>query len=181
MRRVADAALIGSFMRALGEAAGAAARVYFAGGATAVLLGWRSATLDIDVRWRPEHGELFDALPRIKERLGVNVELAWPFDFIPELPGWERRCLFIETRNKLDFFHCDLYSQALAKIERLHELDRADVGAMLERGLIDADELRAHFEAITPQLKRFPAIDPPAFRRNLEEVLAGGGASTSGS
>ncbi len=173
MRRVADAGLIASFMRALGEATGAAASVYFTGGATAVLLGWRATTLDIDLRWRPEHGELFDALPGIKERLRINVELAWPFDFIPELPGWERRCLFIETRNKLAFFHCDPYSQALAKIERWHELDRVDVRAMLERNLVDPDGLRGHLQSILPQLSRFPAVDPPSFRRNLEELLGG--------
>jgi hypothetical protein len=171
MRRVADADLIGSFMRALGEASEAAASVYFTGGATAVLLGWRSTTLDIDLRWRPEHGELFDALPAIKERLRVNVELAWPFDFIPELPGWERRCLFIETRNKLTFFHCDPYAQALAKVERWHALDKVDVRAMLERQMIDPVGLRAHLEAIVPQLNRFPAVDPPSFRRNLDELL----------
>ncbi len=68
---------------------------------------------------------------------------------------------------------CDPYSQALAKIERWHELDRVDVRAMLERNLVDPGRLRACLEAISPQLSRFPAVDPPAFRRNLEELLDG--------
>jgi hypothetical protein len=42
---------------------------------------------------------------------------------------------------------------------------------MLERGLIDRRELRRRFEEIEPQLYRFPAIDPEAFRRALEEAL----------
>ena len=63
--------------------------------ATAVLLGWRPTTIDIDVRWEPERDELFRAIPTIKEELQVNIEAAWPFDFIPEPPGWRDRCRFI--------------------------------------------------------------------------------------
>ena len=63
MRRVTDAGLIRSFMKALHRhASDVAARVYFTGGATAVLLGWRPTTIDIDVRWEPERDELFRAI-----------------------------------------------------------------------------------------------------------------------
>ncbi len=171
MRRLADARLIRSFMGALREHADVAARVYLAGGATAVLLGWRSTTIDIDVRFEPDNDELFRALPRIKEDLHVNIELAWPFDFIPFLPGWRERCRFISAEGRLQFLHCDFYAQALAKIERGHARDRADVQAMLGEGLVEPDRLGAHFESIEPELYRFPAIDPPSFRRAVEDVL----------
>jgi hypothetical protein len=42
---------------------------------------------------------------------------------------------------------------------------------MLERGLIDRQELRRRFEEIESQLYRFPAIDPEAFREALKEAL----------
>jgi hypothetical protein len=42
---------------------------------------------------------------------------------------------------------------------------------MLERGLIDRQKLRRRFEQIEPQLYRFPAIDPAAFRSALAEAL----------
>jgi hypothetical protein len=158
-------------MRALHQQAHVEARVYFTGGATAVLMGWRSTTIDIDLRWEPDRDELFRALPWIKEHLKVNVEIAWPFDFIPELPGWRDRCRFIDAEGRLHFFHCDLYAQALAKIERGHVQDRADVATMLHTGLIDPEALRRHFEAITPQLYRYPAVDPPSFRRALDEAV----------
>ena len=43
---------------------------------------------------------------------------------------------------------------------------------MLRRGVVDAAELRAVFEAIAPHLYRYPAIDPASFRAALEETLA---------
>lgn len=56
---------------------------YLAGGATAVLVGWRATTIDVDVALEPEQDELLRELPRIKSELQVNVELASPRDFIP--------------------------------------------------------------------------------------------------
>jgi hypothetical protein len=50
MRALADAARIGRLMEALGDEADADARIYFTGGATAVLFGWRTSTIDVDVK-----------------------------------------------------------------------------------------------------------------------------------
>jgi hypothetical protein len=44
---------------------------------------------------------------------------------------------------------------------------------MIDRALIDRQELRWRFEEIEPQLYRYPAIDPATFRRSLEEALEG--------
>lgn len=172
MRRVADGDLIRSFMSGLRREADVDARVYFTGGVTAVLMGWRASTIDIDVHWEPEHDRLFRAIPGLKERLHVNVELAWPFDFIPELPGWRDRCVFIGSEGRLRFFHCDLYAQVLAKIERGHAQDRSDVQHMLRAGLVEPARLREQFEAIAGGLYRFPAVDPVSFRRALDDALA---------
>ena len=78
-------------MRALGAEAPAEGVCYFAGGATAVLLGWREATLDIDIKLAPDQDQLLRALPAIKDELQVNVELASPAEFIPLPNGWEER------------------------------------------------------------------------------------------
>jgi hypothetical protein len=85
MREVVDGDRVRAFMRALGEASHEARRVYLTGGATAVLLGWRSSTIDVDIKVVPDTHDLFVAIPRIKEDLRINVELA-PDQFIPELP-----------------------------------------------------------------------------------------------
>ena len=158
-------------MRELGGEAEKDLRLYFTGGATAVLIGWRSNTLDVDVKIDPESDRIFRAFPRLKEKLEINIELAAPDQFIPELPGWQERSVFIAREGRLSFYHYDFYSQALSKIQRGHSQDLGDVRQMLERGLIDRQELRRRFEQIEPELYRFPAIEPATFRRALEEAL----------
>jgi hypothetical protein len=171
MRRPVDAERIHRFMRELGGEADKDLRLYFTGGATAVLFGWRASTLDVDIKVDPESDRIFRALPRVKESLQINVELAAPDQFIPEVPGWQERSAFIAREGRLSFYHYDFYGQALSKIQRGHAQDRNDVKQMLQRGLIDPEELRRRFEQIEPQVYRFPAIDPVAFRRALDEAL----------
>lgn len=171
MRELADAERIRGFMRALGSAAGEEAVVYLTGGATAVLTGWRDTTVDIDVKLVPESDELLRAIARLKDELRLNVELASPDGFIPLPEGWEERSPFVAREGKVTFRHFDPVAQALAKLERGHDRDLADVRALVGRGLADAASVRAAFSAIEPELYRFPAIDPSAFRRRVEDVL----------
>ena len=168
MREVVTRERIKRVMAALGEAADRETRVYFTGGVTAVLLGWRPSTIDIDMVAVPDSGEMLRSIPKIKESLAVNVELASPAHFIPVLPGWEGRSPPIERCGPVSFYHFELYAQALAKLERRHARDLVDVGEMLKRGLIDPGRAREYFAAIEPELYRFPAIDPPTFRRTVE-------------
>lgn len=172
MRALADADRISRFMRAFGAASPSDARVYFTGGATAVLHGWRNSTIDVDIRVVPEHDALFRAIPRLKEQLQINVELASPDQFIPVKDGWEDRSPFVIREGCVSFHHFDLYAQALSKIERGHALDVDDVREMLQRGLIERAALLAYFEAIAPRLYRYPALDPASFRRAVQEAVA---------
>ena len=73
--------------------------------------------------------------------------------------------------GRVTFRHYDFAAQALAKIERGHARDLADVQAMLAHGLISATEVRAQFVRMEPELFRFPAIDPPSFRRAVDAVF----------
>ncbi len=158
-------------MSALGREADTDLRVYFTGGASAVLLGWRDTTIDADIRVIPESDRLFRALPELKERLRLNIELVSPPDFIPEVPGWRERSPFISREGLLSFHHFDFYSQALAKIERGHAQDQSDVRQMLGRGLVDPRRLLECYEEIEPNLYRYPALDPAAFRRAVLETV----------
>jgi hypothetical protein len=171
MRERLDAERIVRFMRALGSEASEEERIYFTGGATAVLHGWRSSTIDVDLKIVPESDAIFRALPALKESLHMNIELASPDQFIPELPGWRDRSPFIDRFGLVSFHHYDFYAQALAKIERSHAHDLIDVGEMLSRGLIDRRTALDLFAAIEPQLYRYPAVDPASFRRAAEEIL----------
>lgn len=171
MRALADPERIRRFMRALGVEAESEGRVYFTGGATAVLVGWRASTIDLDVKLVPEQDRLYRAIARLKDELQINVELASPDHFIPVPPGWEERSPFVGREGRLSYHHFDLCAQLLAKIERGHQQDRADVRAMIERGLVDSAAAWRYFVEIEPHLYRYPSIDPRSFRRAVEEAL----------
>jgi hypothetical protein len=158
-------------MRALGAATYEESRIYFTGGATAVLVGWRASTIDIDVTMAPEQDRIFRALARLKDELRINVELASPADFIPVPEGWEDRSPFIAHEGRLFFHHFDPYAQVLSKIERGHAQDLADVQQFIERGLVEPARALAYFGRIEPLLYRYPALDPRSFRAKVEATL----------
>ena len=172
MRQLADAEGIRRFMRALGTAADVECAAYLTGGATAVLHGWRAATVDVDLLLAPESDRLLRAIAELKNELRINVELVSPADFIPVPAGWEDRSLFAAREGRVSFYHYDPYSQVLAKIERGHEQDLDDVRSFVASGLVELSRAHALFAEIEPQLYRFPAVDPGAFRRAVDQALA---------
>lgn len=158
-------------MTALARHATADVDVFLVGGTSAVLIGWRATTIDVDLVMRPESDAMLRAIPLLKEQLQLNVELASPDLFIPVPPGWEQRSPVVTRIGQVTFRHYDFVAQALAKIERGHARDLADVQAMTAHGLIVAADVRAHFARMEPELFRFPAIDPPSFRRAVDAVF----------
>jgi hypothetical protein len=159
-------------MHELGRAVSVDGRVYLTGGATAVLYGWRETTIDVDIKLIPDLDEILREIPRLKETLNLNVELAAPSDFIPLPPGWEDRSPLIRREGKLAFHHFDPVAQALSKIERGHEQDIHDVKEMIATGLVNPAEALIQFKAIEPELYRFPAIDPGSFREAVNELFS---------
>jgi hypothetical protein len=172
VREVVDSARVHAFLRELGRASRGPARVYLTGGATMVLMvGSRPTTADIDLVFVPDRDELLRAIPSLKETLKINVELASPAHFIPALPGWEGRSVFVTREGQLDVFHYDPYSQALAKAERGFEKDLEDVRQLIAKGAVDPARARDLFQQIEPQLYRFPALDPARFRRHVDALF----------
>ncbi len=172
MRGNVDSLNLRTFMRELAKLSRASGRVYLTGGASAVLLNWRPSTLDVDLKIIPDSGPILTAIRDLKDSLNINVEFASPDDFIPALPGWQERSRFIVREHLLDYYHYDFYAQCLAKIERGHRKDLADVNSMLSSGLVEPSKLRTLFDQIEPELLRYPAIDPADFRRALETTIA---------
>ncbi len=170
IRPPVDSERLHELARRLGALAKIKTIVYLTGGASAVLEGWRASTVDADLRIEPDTDTLLRALPGLKESLGINIELASPPDFIPELPGWRERSLLVIEEGNVQVRHFDFYSQALAKIERGFQQDLEDVGNMLADGLVRTEKLRDLYDQIEPQLYRYPAIDPADFRRRLDAV-----------
>jgi hypothetical protein len=168
MRPPVDIARLNDFMAAMGRKTKGGGRIYFTGGATALLHGWRPMTVDVDIKADPEPSGFFESIATIKDELSLNIELASPSDFIPELPNWRERSLFIARHGLLDFYHYDPYSQALSKLERGHTRDLADVEAMLRDGLILKNPLLSLFLDIEPMLICYPSLDPLSFRDIVE-------------
>jgi hypothetical protein len=177
MREKVTAARLQEFMKALGNVVARPARIFLVGGATAVLCGWRDSTIDIDLKAIPDSDEILRNLPALKERLHLNVELASPDDFIPELPSWQERSRFIQQEGKLTFLHYDFYAQALAKIERGHHVDLLDVRDMIQTGLVEPNRLLEVFSQIEEKIYKYPAIDPQEFRAAVERVVSEAGAN----
>src|SRR2546426_4320360 len=171
MRRRVTKDSLEQFMEQLAVAARSPGNVYFTGGATALLLGFRETTIDIDLKLDPEPQGAFDAIAALKDQLNLNVELASPDDFIPADSAWRERSRHIASIGQLQFFHYDFSLQALAKLERGHAQDLEDVMSLLRGGYVTTDELRSRFAQIESLLVRYPAIDASKFRKKVEDFL----------
>lgn len=171
MRQPVTAARVKEFMQALGSGVTSPTRIFLVGGATAVLLGWRDSTIDIDLKALPDRDDVLRQLSNLKERLEINIELASPDDFIPELPGWEDRSQFVRQEGKVTFLHYDFYAQALAKIERRHDSDLRDVHEMIRSNLVNPARLLDLFSEIEADIYKYPALDAPSFRREVERLV----------
>ncbi len=172
MRAEATAERTLALLTELGRAT-SGARLYLTGGASAVLVGWRERTVDVDIRLDGDEDRLLRAISALKDRLDINIELAGPLDFLPEPDGWRERSPSVGRFGGLDVYHTDFALQALAKIERGFPQDLDDVRAMLDRGLTDADAIRRTFESVRPRLFRFPAVDAETLAAQLDAALLG--------
>lgn len=161
---------IGLLMQRLGAAVSTEGRIYFTGGVSAVLIGWRETTIDVDLKAEPEPQGFFECLPGLKDDLDINIELASPDLFVPALPGWQDRSRFIARHGKLSFYHYDFYGQALAKMERDHPRDRHDVACMIRDLLVNPARLLELFVEIEPQFIRYPAVEAASLRERVLEV-----------
>ena len=61
--------------------------------------------------------------------------------------------------------------EPLAKVERGHRQDLADVREMIDRGLIEPGRALEYFARTEPDLYRFPAIHAPSYRQAVEEAF----------
>jgi hypothetical protein len=84
-------------MQAFGEAASGRVRVYLVGGTTAVLLGWRMTTIDVDFVMRPDD-EGRGVRGAVAERVAYAV--IRPNPFIPLPSGQTCRWGFPSGRSR---------------------------------------------------------------------------------
>jgi hypothetical protein len=146
-------------------------RVYFVGGATAVLKGWRASTIDADLYAGKD--AIFHDIQDIKERLQLNIEFARPEDFVPALAGSDERHVFIETIGNVSFYHYDPYAQLLSKVVRGFNRDLEDAKSFLESGLVDPERFRALVEKIpVAAYSKYPSLSRRAVQDAVENFLS---------
>jgi hypothetical protein len=173
MRRSVNRRALRALMIELGRSAPGrrAHRVFLVGGGTAVLLGWRESTVDIDL-WADDDA-VFRDVQALKERLEVNIEFARPEEFVPALAGSERRHVFIETFGRVSFYHYDPYSQLLSKVVRGFRRDLEDAAGFLSSGMVDAPKFRSLVRAIPhAAYSKYPRLTPAAVVGAVDAFLA---------
>ena len=169
MRQASSLDGIHRFMKEMGSRIKQPVKIYLTGGATCVLKGWRDTTVDIDLKPVPDLGKVYDAIAEMKEQLSLNIETAAPDHFMPALPDWEERSEFIATVGQVSFYHYDEYAQVLSKIARSFDQDMVDARKMMENK--DPGKLLELFEAIRPQLVRYPSIDEKTLSDKVARFL----------
>lgn len=150
---------------------GKAYRVYLVGGGTAVLVGWRSTSIDADL-FAPDES-VFRDVQGIKERLNLNIEFARPEHFVPALPDSESRHVFIEAMDRVTYYHYDPYAQVLSKIVRGFERDLDDARQFLRAGMVDAGKLLQLVQQIpASEYAKYPNLSPESVEQAVGDFVS---------
>jgi len=145
-------------------------RVYFVGGGTAVYLGWRRSSIDVDLCSDQEI--VFRNIQEIKERLNINIEFARPEDFVPPLKGTADRHVFIDTVGAITFYHYDPYAQLLSKVVRGFQRDIDDAREFIDSGMVDPQQFRSLVAAIPdPAYAKYPNLSRGGIENAVETFL----------
>lgn len=174
MRPSVDKKAIDAFLAQLGRNFRKPGRLYLVGGAALVHLGIRPGfTQDIDVQVSgANEGELIVTIQQLMQQMQINVEFASPSDFIPLPAHWETHAQYVGHYGGVDVFYFDFYSIALSKIERGNNRDIADVRILVQKGIIDLNELDAAYQDVLAQLGhgRYPRITPQRFTERYAAI-----------
>jgi hypothetical protein len=140
------------------------------GGGTAVYLGWRRSSIDVDLY--SDREVVFRNIQEIKERLNINIEFARPEDFVPPLPRSAGRHVFIDTVGTITFYHYDPYAQCLSKVARGFQRDLADAREFIRSGMVDPRKLRALLAAIPNSVfAKYPNLSRTGIENAIETFL----------
>jgi len=162
-----------SLMKELARTAprGGTYRVYLLGGGTAVYLGWRRSSIDVDLF--SDQQDVFGDIQGIKERLNMNIEFARPEDFVPPLRGTPDRHVFVDTIGRITFYHYDPYAQLLSKVVRGFKRDLDDAGEFVRRGMVDPRRFRKLVDTIPDSAyARYPSLSRHGVEEAVESFLS---------
>ncbi len=146
-------------------------RVYLVGGGTAIYLGWRRSSIDVDLF--SEEEAVFRDIQEIKERLNINIEFARPEDFVPPLEGSADRHLFIEKLGAISFYHYDPYAQLFSKVVRGFTRDLEDARKFVESATVEPGQFRALVMGIPDTAyARYPSLSRKGVEAAVDRFLS---------
>lgn len=145
--------------------------VYLVGGGTAVGLGWRRSSIDVDLY--SDQDQVFRDIQGVKERLNMNIEFARPENFVPPLKGTTDRHVFIETVSPVSFYHYDPYAQLLSKVVRGFQRDRDDARQFIRSGMVDPEKFGSLVSAIPDSAYAgYPSLSRSGVEKAVESFLS---------
>lgn len=145
-------------------------QVYLVGGGTAVYLGWRPSSIDVDLF--SDQQRVFRDIQEVKERLNMNIEFARPEDFVPPLKGSADRHVFIDKMGSITFYHYDPYAQLLSKVVRGFQRDIDDARDFVRSGMVNAVKFRSLVKAIPDSAYAgYPSLSRAGVERAVEDFL----------
>ena len=92
------------------------------------------STVEVDLRLEPDSDALVRRLSELKEELDLNIELASPPDFVPELPGWRERSPAVFREGRVTVRHFDLYGGPAPSLDHRGGAPGQVEGRLLARG-----------------------------------------------
>lgn len=173
VRREVTAQALRELMRELSRTAppGEQFQVFIVGGGTAVLSGWRTSTIDVDLY--AEREEVFRDVQGIKERLRLNIEFVRPEHFVPALEDSAARHIFIDRVGSVEFYHYDPYAQLLSKLVRGFRKDLLDAEQFVRSGMVDPRRFLELVRRIPDSAyARYPNLSSRSVRAVIEDFLA---------
>lgn len=169
MRTGLDEPKLRAFIREVGEAAQGPGRVYLVGGATALLLGVREQTVDIELKLDPEPKAIFEGIARIKERLSINGSSPRPTCSCRRSPVGESGA---SSSRGVGRWSSSTTTSMRKPWRRSSEVTTRTLPTPA-RSSGSAKSMSALllelFGAIQPDLIRYPAIDPQDFEVRVRE------------
>ena len=146
-------------------------RVYLVGGGTAVYMGWRRSSIDVNLF--SDDGVVFRNIQQVKERLNLNIEFARPENFVPALEGSADRHVFIEKMGSIAFYHYDPYAQLLSKVVRGFRRDLDDAREFVRSEMVDPARFRSLVKAIPDSAyARYPSLSRTGVEGAVEAFLS---------
>jgi len=137
-----DNAEIQTILRLLGERVPPSSRLLLVGGSALALLGSPRLTIDIDfIGDDVSPSPLDKIIMQAARELKIYIEPIAIERFIPAPEGSDERTIRIGQFGNLEVYVADPYSIALTKLERGFDTDFDDLIFLVNRGLINIEEL----------------------------------------